>query len=890
MIKNMKTKLINTKITVAIVFLAASSNMTAQKKKADTAKTKDIDEVIMTGVFDKRTRMNAPIAISVLKSDIIEKQVPNSAADLLKNVPGVYVNSSLGEIRNNVSSRGISAGSSDGTFAYEYISMQEDGLPVTNTTYFNYGPDFFLRADATISQIDAVRGGPASITAANAPGGIFNYISKTGGNKFGGEIRAKYGIQGANNSGYHRIDANFGGPLGDNWFFNIGGFYRYDLGARYAGYPFNNGGQIKANIVKKYNKGSLKVFLKYLDDKNGYAQLIPTRNYTDPEPAEGFSSSSSLLIPKLQYNSPDFIHGGNIDYNSGRLVSNKYRSVGLNWDHNLGNEWKLLLASKYADNDVVQNSVGNSFLTSLDDMTPYFLIGGVGIGTYSFKDALTGQELASVNSTLGAGGLPVYQITKNQLPGQSIQNNSFLMSTLNFYENKVKESMSQLTINKKWNNMNFSFGGYYGYSDVWRFSGITGIGLTTLENRPRMMTLSLTGVTTLDFTKPGVYQLTNGDGFAQAAGNTGALLEFKAKQQQGSLFFGHTWDITDHLTLDWGIRYEKVWIKGNNTRTYLFSDKNGGTDGNLYPLYNNNALAKLTNVVYSRQLENFSYSAAVNYKFNNNIAVYARYSKGSKSPDLDIFFAANMPETIDLLNPQSRKTQQVEMGFKAKTNYFDAFITPFYSLLSNVPYSFLADDGKGGFYTTPVLYNKNETYGIELETNIRPADNFSIRAVLTLQDPKVKEGYLWNLGSAPGPSDDTVFSYSGTTIAYTPKIMANITPNLKIGKAFGFVTWSYMGKREGSNTNVYKLPGFSQFDLGIGYNLNENLSMLVNVNNVFNKYGVMSYQRPGTLQQQLAGFENFTQAEYTSAEANNTPYFTIAIPPTSGYITVTYKF
>jgi hypothetical protein len=52
----------------------------------------------------------------------------------------------------------------------------------------------------------------------------------------------------------------------------------------------------------------------------------------------------------------------------------------------------------------------------------------------------------------------------------------------------------------------------------------------------------------------------------------------------------------------------------------------------------------------------------------------------------------------------------------------------------------------------------------------------------------------------------------------------------------------------------------------------------------------MSYQRPGTLQQQLAGFENFTQAEYNSAVANNTPYFTIAIPPTSGYFTVTYKF
>lgn len=155
----------------------------------------------------------------------------------------------------------------------------------------------------------------------------------------------------------------------------------------------------------------------------------------------------------------------------------------------------------------------------------------------------------------------------------------------------------------------------------------------------------------------------------------------------------------------------------------------------------------------------------------------------------------------------------------------------------------MADNGAGGFYTTPTLYNENETWGVELETNIKPITNFNVRAVLTLQDPKVKQGYYWNLKS-PGITDDEVVSYSGTTVAYTPKIILNVTPNLTIGKTFAFLTWSYLGEREGSNTNIYKLPGFSQFDLGLGYNFNKNLSALINVNNIFNKYGVMSYQRP----------------------------------------------
>jgi len=177
-------------------------NNTYAQTVQDSTKSKDIDEVVVTGMFDKRLRMNSPIAISVLKGDILEKQVPVSASDLLKNVPGVYVNSSNGEIRNSVASRGITVGTQDGSFGYEYVSMQEDGLPITNTTYYNYGPDFFLRADATIERLDAVRGGSSSITTANAPGGIFNYISKTGGKKFEAEMRMRTGIQGKTTTDY----------------------------------------------------------------------------------------------------------------------------------------------------------------------------------------------------------------------------------------------------------------------------------------------------------------------------------------------------------------------------------------------------------------------------------------------------------------------------------------------------------------------------------------------------------------------------------------------------------------------------------------------------------------------------------------------------------------
>ncbi|MEO6707470.1 MAG: carboxypeptidase-like regulatory domain-containing protein, partial [Ginsengibacter sp.] len=170
------------------------------------------DEVIVTGVFDKRTALQSSIAISVIDAVTISQQAPVSTADLLKNVPGVYVNSALGEIRNTVFSRGVSASSFLGSADYYYVSMQEDGLPVTNITAVNFGPDYFLRSDATLGRLEAVRGGSASIVGDNAPGGIFNYISKSGQKKAYGYAGIKLGLEGDANP-YYRLDLNFGGSL-----------------------------------------------------------------------------------------------------------------------------------------------------------------------------------------------------------------------------------------------------------------------------------------------------------------------------------------------------------------------------------------------------------------------------------------------------------------------------------------------------------------------------------------------------------------------------------------------------------------------------------------------------------------------------------------------------
>lgn len=142
-----------------------------------------------------------------------------------------------------------------------YVSLQEDGLPVSLIQYSYYSPDIFYRYDTMNDKVEAIRGGSSSKTSMNAPGGIYNFISKGIRSEFGGDIQLQSGFQGEGNPIY-RIDPSLGGPLGNNWFLNAGGHYRYDDGARNTDFPFSKGGQFKFNLIKQNSRGYFKFYGK----------------------------------------------------------------------------------------------------------------------------------------------------------------------------------------------------------------------------------------------------------------------------------------------------------------------------------------------------------------------------------------------------------------------------------------------------------------------------------------------------------------------------------------------------------------------------------------------------------------------------------------------------
>lgn len=844
------------------------------------------DEIVVTGVFDKRTKLQSSVAISTLSSGRISQLAPTSAADLLKNVPGIYVNNARGEISNTVYSRGISANSIDNASGYYYVSLQEDGLPVSNAA----GSDFYIRADITTARLEAVRGGTASIFGANAPGGIFNYISKTGGPTFEGEARVKFGLEGNGKNPYYRADLNVGGPFkkGGSVTYNIGGFFRLSQGARYPGYWMNNGGQVKANIVKTYASGSLKVYGKWLDDRNGSAEFIPSQNWKDPQVMAGLSATDSYWLPALSMQLP-VNNTGSATFNSKEKAHNKDKALGLSWNHTLGDGWSIRNDGRYSNKQTISSVPAVVTPFAVDNPVFYavsHLLQTGKFGTYTFTDKINGQTLGTITMAPGPNGLSFIPGPNNNFPGTNIQPNSLFFLPLFYSDYRYKEFMDQLTFSKKLRNMAFNFGGFFATSKITRVGGQEddGIGVGTMQDQPHLVDIKLKGL--FDGKD---YQITDPNGFIDVG--RGGITTSEATKRQLAFFFGHNWDLTPKLNLDWGLRYETTHFVGSNTPVSRDDrDQNpawGGRDGNPLTVYDNGGGIAGTPLPFDATVNTVSYSAGLNYKINNEMAVYVRYSNGNKAPEIGNYFAATSSFLVKSLNSEAQNIKQIEAAFKMKRRRAALNITPFYSLLNHVPnLQFAFQDSLSNNYNPPTQYGKYRTYGVELEGSYAFSSQFSVSAQATVQNSKAVEFTTW-ISSGKSQQYDQLVSYSGNETDNNAKLIFGISPAYTAGKFNVLVNYYYMGARQANIPNAFKLPAFGQVDMSLGYDVSKRFRLQANINNLLNKYGVLGWSGPGGFPAALnrQGFtKEFVQANPAAV------FSTQGSMPRAYFLTASVKF
>jgi outer membrane receptor protein involved in Fe transport len=283
----------------------------------------NLSAIVVTGTAHHVTEMQSSVSVSTVGATQIRRLGANSATAVLRNVPGIHTESSGGEGNANVTARGlpISAG---GT---RYVQFQENGLPVLQFGDLDFAtPDSFVRIDGLLSRVQVVRGGSSSVFATNAPGGIINFIDRTGRDQ-NGSVSVTSGL------GFdeRRVDFNYGGPIDANDRAEIAGFYHIGTGNRTSGLQVFNGGQIHGNFTHDFSGGFIRFRFKYLNDQtptylpvpvstvNG--QIVPLPGI-DPRFASFYSSnlgSDVTLTPSNGRAATNFATG----------LSTKTKSIGF---------------------------------------------------------------------------------------------------------------------------------------------------------------------------------------------------------------------------------------------------------------------------------------------------------------------------------------------------------------------------------------------------------------------------------------------------------------------------------------------------------------------------------------------------------------------------------
>ena len=260
---------------VALLQLSAAQAQTAATAAATAAteaKSDDglkLDAVVITGTSTGSTKMRSSVSLSTVAGDGIVVTTAASSTEVLRSVPGLRAESSGGQSNANIGVRGIpiSAGGA------RYIQFQEDGLPVLQFGDIAFAtPDTWIRIDTGLDRLEVLRGGSASTLATGAPGGIINFITKTGLEP-GGSMMLTKGL------GYdlNRIDLDYGGKLAPQTRFWVGGFYRTGDGDRPGADGTEKGGQIRANLTQDFSGGFVRVSFKHLDDRSPTFLPTPVR-------------------------------------------------------------------------------------------------------------------------------------------------------------------------------------------------------------------------------------------------------------------------------------------------------------------------------------------------------------------------------------------------------------------------------------------------------------------------------------------------------------------------------------------------------------------------------------------------------------------------------------
>lgn len=765
----------------------------------------EMDAVVVSGSFNAATKLTSSTPITTINQQDIENRTPRGIGDLLKVVPGVQIMSEGGEVGANINIRGLPQGNG----SFKYLTLKEEGLPVFEIPdlYFAFADQMFA-IDETIDRMEVVRGGSSSIFASNNPGSIVNFISKGGGNVLTGIVKFTYGSQGS-----YRPEFNLGGPLTDKWKVNVGGFYLYDRGVRPpadGAFPTNEGVQIKANLTREITNGYVRTYARFLNQSNLWYLGIPYQNINDPEAVPGGPTIDRGTIysgdlEKVTYPDP-FNPGQTVTNNLGKGLTTNTKVLGVELYKELGGGWSTVVKSKYmqAHNESsllvsdVSNPIPALAFTANPELGPLAMF----------------SQLQYVNSG---------EIIENaaQLNGNGL----LLPSLMTALARPVSNFITDVQFSNQYGEHVLTGGIYFsGYRVE---SQITqNVLLTDLAEAPQLLQLTVpegllnpqapspTGAP-FPIVAPGGFLNVN-SGFSNAENSS----------QITALYLGDEWRVNPKLRLDGGVRLDMSWHEGRNERPI---NPNAISADRVFPVgyvpTGEEDLSKgmFGSGIYRRwnyHYVNVNGSLGLNYQLTGQQALFARLSRGTRTPDVkqwELSVDNNDLVTGNTVEGTTEKIVQGEFGFKASFNKLGIFSNIFYTQVTGLQRSvqFVTPDQGLQFLQIPA---GSRTWGSELEVVYSPINNLQFKTITTLQAPRWTQFSYEITIPGEGPySGVQVRNYEGNQIKDVSQVLLDIQVSYKVKTFMVYANYRYTGKRPATENNVFYSPAYSEVFGGLSY-------------------------------------------------------------------------
>lgn len=805
----------------AVCLLLAPAFAHAQSAEApgaaeDAPGSGDLDEIVVTATAGGKSKLRTSVSTSSVTPETIERSAPRSTAEIFRNIPGIRSESTGGEGNANIAVRGLPVASGGAKF----LQLQEDGLPVLEFGDIAFGnADIFLRNDWSIDRIEAVRGGSASTFASNSPGGVINFISNTGEVQ-GGAVGLTTGLDYSS----HRIDFRYGMPFGDGWRFHVAGFFRSGDGVRDAGYTAEKGGQIKANLTKDFENGFARFYFKRLDDRAiGYLP-VPTRA-TGSNGSPNLGSIGGFDPARDTLQSRYFLTDIGLDGTNGRRSTDiadgmhpDSTAFGAEVEYRFGDGWRINEKFRYADTS------------------------GRFVGQFP---AEIGTAAALATSVGGAGATLRYSNGPNA--GQAFTGTAVRTHLFNTTLNDLGNYANDLKLTRSFGvgdggNLDVSAGYYRSRQNIdmdWVWNSY----LQELRGGGNSALLDVISATSVNLSDNGLYA------YGVPFWGNCCTRSYNAKYEVGAPYLSLAFSL-GQLDIDASVRRDSGDATGNYAGSVQVANVDVDGDGSisgpeLSVSQINNAGASPVNYDWGYT----SYSVGANYLFNDDMAGFARISRGGRANADRLLFGVVQPDGSVRAQDAVDLVDQYEAGLKWRRDGFSLFATAFF-----------AETEEQNFELTSQRFFDRvyKSRGIELEASLR-MNEFFLNGGLTWTDAEISKDDISpaNEGNTPRRQADVVYQLTGGYAAANWTVGANI-----IGTSDAYA----------QDNNQLVMPGYTQVNLFADYRFAENWVVGLNVNNLFDTFGITESEEGGI----VANTENIIRAR--------------SIPGRTASLSVRYEF